>query len=388
MRDHTHDEASEPLPRATSGREPSTVASVVTRFAAMTALLAALSTSDVAAQATATWYIGTYTNDILVWDEASERVVDRIKMRNFIPTGVTVGESGERLYVREASGQIIEIVDVAAGQVVDELTLNDDSVTVRINGFAPHPSDSKAVMQIMRYTKHIDRFTVEGPFVVEYDLLSKTVTDTIPLPDGREAGNVGFRYAPDGETLYFFATDIVAVDADSYEEIDRWELSQPLEAGLGRTNFGTNSGTYDEEGVATSLFRMTDPVQSRRMMGISRVRLAEQQVDFFTLGTAEPVGRFTLAPGGEKGYALYSEVGRYEFWEFDLVAERVTRRHPFPGRPRMGLQVSADGQKLYVHVAGNTIDVYDAATFELLRVVELDEDMTGVAIVPGAFPGG
>jgi DNA-binding beta-propeller fold protein YncE len=351
------------------------------------ALLAALAPAAAAGQATATWYIGTYSYDILVWDEASEQVVDRIEMRNFIPTGFTVSESRDRLYVRDASAQIIEVVDVGAREVIDEFTLSRDSVAVRINGFAPHPSGDRAVMEVMRYTKHSDRYSVEGPFVVEYDLRAKQVTDTVPLPDDAEAGDVGFRYAPDGRTLYLFTDDIVAVDAESYEEIDRWELSRPIEPGLGRTSFGAFPAMYDDPGVATSLFRMTDPAQNRRMMGISRVRLSEQEVDFFTLGPAEPVGRFVVAPGGEKAYGLYSEIGRYEFWEFDLANERVSRRHPFAGRPRMGLQVSADGTKLYVHVAGNTIDVYDAATFELLRTVELDEDMIGLAIIPGGGGG-
>jgi hypothetical protein len=53
----------------------------------------------------------------------------------------------------------------------------------------------------------------------------------------------------------------------------------------------------------------------------------------------------------------------------------------------MGLHVSADGDKLYVYVAGNTIDVYDSATFELLRTVEFDEDMTGVFILPESGGG-
>ena len=357
------------------------------RCACALVLLAAITPATLAAQAGARWYIGTYSNDLLVWDEASEQVVDRIEMRNFIPTGITLSEDMSRLYVREASGQVIEIVDVAAGEVIDDFTLSHDSVTVRINGFAPHPSGDRAVMEVMRYTKHVDRFTIEGPFVLEYDLRAKQVSDTVPLPDDEQPGNVGFRYAPDGGTLYMFADDIVAVDAETYEEIDRWEISRPIEPGLGQTSFGVFSGTYDEPGVSTSLFRMTDPTQNRRMMGISRVRLSEQEVDFFTLGPAEPVGRFVLAPGGEKAYALLSEIGRYEFWEFDLVNERVSRRQPFEGRPRMGLQISADGSKLYVHVAGNTLDVYDSSTFELLRTVELDEDMTGVAIIPGAGGG-
>jgi hypothetical protein len=354
------------------------------RAVATILLLCAIDGDHVAAQATARWYIGTYSNELLVWDEASEQVVDRIQMRNPIPRNITVAESRDRLYVSEATAQIVEIVDLGRGEVVDDFTLSADSVDVRIQGFAVHPSGGRAVLRIMRYTKHRDRYSVDGPHVVEFDLRSKQVTDTIPLPDDVEPGDVNFRYAPDGETLYLFADEIIAVNAESYEEIDRWDLSQPLEPGLGSTNFNTNSGTYDEPGVATSLFRMTDPAQNRRLIGIARVRLAERDVEFFTLGTNENVGQFQLAPGGQRAFGILSQVGRYEFWEFDVAGRRVARRQVFAGRPRMGLRVSADGTKLYVHVAGPTIDVYDAGTFELLRTVTLDQDMTGVAVIPAS----
>jgi len=334
---------------------------------------------------TATWYIATYTNDLLVWDEASEEVVDRITMNNFIPTRVAVSEDRSRLYVQEASGQRLEVVDVQTRAPVQEITLSHDSVTARIDGFAPHPSNERVVMTVKRYTKLIDRYEVEGPFLLEYDLTTERVTDTIPWPDdeSRDRG-VGMRYSPDGETLYFFVEDIIAVDADTYEEIDRWEISQPLEPGLGRSSFGVVPGTYDAEGVATGLYRVRDPVQNRSMMGIAEVRLGEQEVDFYTLGPSEPVGSFSLAPDRSKAYALYSEIGRYELWEFDLDNRRVARRQPFAGRPRMSLQVSADGQRLFIFRAGNTIDIHDAETFELMRTVAFDEDMIGVAIVPGA----
>ncbi len=231
----------------------------------------------------------------------------------------------------------------------------------------------------------VDRYSVEGPFILEYDLSKKIVTDTVPWPDGEERDRVNFRYSPDGATLYFFTNDIIAVDSETYEEIDRWEISNPLEPGLGRPSFSTASQTYDEPGLATNLMRMSDPVHNRTLMGIASVRLSEKEVDFYTVGPSEPVSAFAMAPDGEKAYALYTTIEAYEFWEFDLVNEVVTRRVPFPGRPRMGLEVSADGTKLYIHVAGNTIDVYDAETFSLMRTVEFDEDMTlgNIAIIPG-----
>jgi hypothetical protein len=347
----------------------------------------ALAGQALAGQATARWYLGTYTDELLVWDEASEQIVDRIQMRNRIPRNITVSESKDRLYVTEATAQTVEIVDIARGEVIDDFTLSEDSITVRIEDFAVHPSNDRVILSIMRYVAHVDRYSVDGPFVVEYDLRAKEVTDTVPLPDDVDPGDVNFRYAPDGETLYLFADEIIAVNAESYEEIDRWDLSRPIEPGLGTSNFNTNSGTYDEPGVATSLFRMTDPAQNRRLLGIARVRLAERDVDFFTLGTNENVGNFQLAPGGTRAYGLLSQIGRYEFWEFDIAGRRVVRRQSFAGRPRMGLRVSADGTKLYVYVAGPTIDVYDAATFQLLRTVTFDEDMAmGVAVIPTPSP--
>lgn len=355
------------------------VAATLAVFTSGAAVLAAPASGQ-----TATWYIATYTNDLLVWNEATEEVVDRITMNNFIPTGIQVSEDRSRLYVAEASGQRLEVVDVAAGEAIQEITLSHDSVTVRIDGFTPHPSNDRLLLTVKRYTKHIDRYTVEGPFILEYDLTTEQVTDTIPWPDdeSRDRG-VGMRFSPDGETLYFFVEDIIAVDADSYEEIDRWEISQPLEPGLGRSSFGVVPGTYDADGVATGLYRMRDPIQNRSMMGIAEVRLADQEVDFYTLGPSEPVGSFTLSPDRTKAYALYTEIGHYEFWEFDLEGRRVARKQPFAGRPRMSLHVSADGERLFIFRAGNTIDVYDADTFELMRTLTFDEDMLGVAIVPG-----
>src|SRR5439155_245977 len=89
-------------------------------------------------------------------------------------------------------------------------------------------------------------------------------------------------------------------------------------------------------------------------------------------------------PDKKHGYGLESSVDRYQFWTFDLDQRRVTSRAEFAGRPRMSLKTSSNGRLLYIYNAGNTIDMYDAATYRYLRTVALDGDMTtSMVTTPG-----
>ena len=126
-------------------------------------------------------------------------------------------------------------------------------------------------------------------------------------------------------------------------------------------------------------------VQHRRMMGIGRVNLAAKTVDFFTLGPSSPVS-FALAPGRKAAYGLFEDIGRYEFWKFDLEHRRLASRTEFKGRPRMALKTSSNGKVLYIYQAGNTIDLYDASNYKYLRTITLDADMTTELFVVPAVP--
>ena len=53
----------------------------------------------------------------------------------------------------------------------------------------------------------------------------------------------------------------------------------------------------------------------------------------------------------------------------------------------MALRTSSNGKVLYIYQAGNTIDLYDAATYKYLRTITLDADMTTeLFVVPPAAP--
>ena len=329
-----------------------------------------------------TIYMGAYNNSVYVIDEATLEVTRRIPTTTGIPNRFDLAPDNETLYIRDAAMEHVEVLDLVEGRSVDSFTLSGGNTKVRIRTMAADPGGEYILLAVRSYTKLLDRFEIGDFELVRVDLDSHEVTDTIALPFDEQRQGVSLMFSPDGDLLYFFGRDIIAVETENFTEVDRWELSRPLEEGLGRMNVSFQRSPYDEEGIFTSLFRMTDPVQGRRMMGIARVNLAEQDVDFYTLGPSEPVS-FALAPDGRKGYGLRSEIGFYEFWTFDLEARRVESRVEFPGRPRMSLLPSPNGELLYIYTAGNTIDVYDADTHELLRTVWLDADMTRFLLVPG-----
>ena len=126
---------------------------------------------------------------------------------------------------------------------------------------------------------------------------------------------------------------------------------------------------------------MTDPLQNRRIMGIGRVDLVNKKIDFKPVGPARGLA-FSVAPDHKRAYGLFSDIGEYEFWTFDLENARVISRTAFDGRPRMSQRVSNNGNYIYVFTAGNTIDYYDVATMKKVRTLTLDTDMTSFRLLP------
>ena len=331
-----------------------------------------------------TFYISTYTDQIRVLDERTLEVVDLIDTRHGMPGRFVVSQDRERIYVSDAIGENIEVIDLAERRSIDSFTLSSGNDQFRFRSFDVNPQETYTLIVGKRTTKLVDRFEVGSAVIIQYDLINHEIMDTIPWPGGHERESASFMFSPDGELVYFSTEDMIVLDAETFTEVDRWEISRELEPGLGRVRPGFSTSYYEEPGFFTGLVRMTDPINNRRMMGLVRVNLAEKAMEFRTLGPSQPVGRFALAPGGGRAWGLYSEVGRYEFWAFDLENARVSERHEFAGRPRMGLLSSTDGELLYIHVAGNTIDVYNSETFEHLRTVDVGGDMRGFVLLPGS----
>lgn len=320
-------------------------------------------------------YIGTYGGSIQVFDEATEKLVDEIKLQTGIPRNLILSLDKKRFYVLDSTYEKIEIVDIASRKTLDTFTLSSGATKTRVRSMQVDPLQRFMILLTRSATKKADRFEISDVALQFYDLQQKKITRDIPWPGGEARENVNIRFSPDGKLLYFFGDDILIIETENFTEVDTWQLSRPLEQGLGRVNFGPVDDINDDPGYFTGLFTMQDPVQNRRVMGIGRVNLVGRSVEFHPLGPAEGVG-FAMAPDRKRAYGLFQQIGRYEFWAFDLEQKRLLNRTEFRGRPRMALRVSSNGRLLYVFTAGATIDVYEAATYRLLRTIEMNADQT------------
>jgi hypothetical protein len=330
-----------------------------------------------------TFYIGTYARNVLVVDEATFAVRDTIPVAVGIPYRMALSANRQHIYVTEPNMEKVEVLDLASRRSLGQFTLSTPEKRVRIWAMNVEPRERFAVLLVKTYERKLDRFVIGPSRLLKYDLQRRVVTDTIPWPQGQERENAQIIFSPDGASLYFFAADDVLVfDTETLRQVDRWELGRTLfEEGVGRIGAGFGADIYEEPGFYTQLFRVTDPVNRRALMGVARVDLMNRSMDWYPLGPSEQVS-FALAPGRERAYGLHNEIGNYQFWAFDLVNRRVESKVQFRGRPRMGLTVSSNGSQLYIGVAGSTIDRYDARTFELLGTADLRADMTRSILVP------
>lgn len=329
-------------------------------------------------------YIGTYTGDIRVYDEATEKLEDRIILKNGIARSLLPSQDRTRFYVLDSTYEKLEVVDIASRKTLNTFTLSSGNKHVRVIGLQADPLNRYLVLLTRTATKLIDRWEIGPATLQQFDLASGQVTRTIPWPRNEERETANMRFSPDGKFLYLFGDEIIVLDTTNFGEVETWPYAQPAEPGLGRINLGPVHDFYDEPGTFTGLFTMQDPVQKRRIMGIGKVDLTARRVDFRPIGPAEQMS-FAQAPDRKRAYGIKSDIGRYEFWTFDLDKAAVVSRQEFKGRPRIVPRVSSNGKVIYVYVAGDTIDLYEAATYRFLRTIHMGADQTTeLFVVPGA----
>ena len=343
----------------------------------------------------ATLFVGAYPNLVLVLDESSGQIMERITVTTGVPRSLRLSQDRTKIYVFTLDRAGIEVIDVASRKVIDHFTLDTPSRRMVFSeGIVPDPGGKLLYTVTTQVDKLSDRFEVRKPKYTVIDLAQRNIARMVDIAAEDESANVGegnagrLEVSPDGKYLFQFRDKVIVLDTTDFKVVDRIDLARPEVPGMDMENVGFGGGldSIADPGARISLFNSSDPVIHSRLFGIARFDLNSRQMNFTAIGPP-PQGMTGLqvTPDKKNAYTVVSTgvqgSKRCEFWSFDLNANRITQTQEFSCRSRFSFGMSGDGKKLYIYAAGYEIEIYDAATLKYERTWELTNDMTGPMVV-------
>ena len=365
---------------------------ITTRIVIPILLVWALGASQASEAAAATpqlVYFGTWPHEVVVFDASEEKVVTTIDLKNDVPRQLLLSADKKSLYASTLNDNAIVTIDIASGTVTDSFTLNSGNRTYRLIGLTPDPGGKLLYGIASPVSKLLDRYEIGGPEFVVIDLAAKKITRTGELPpeEGPFGFRTSFRVSPDGQLLYVFRHNILVFDTSSFQLVKKVDLAKPQAPGIENVSLGLLDDPNALPGKVTSVFSSSDPYVHRAVFGIGVIDLARLSFEFSPVGPVDAGNMMPLflTPDRKVGYtvAIHGDPGnrRCEFWAFDMQTRKLMRKREFDGRTRFSLGASADGTKLFIYGAGYEVEIYDARTFELRRIVPVPGDMTTNMVV-------
>lgn len=357
-----------------------------TGFVFFVSALAAL-----AQPAKTTLFVGAWPGKVMVIDEGTYSITKEIPLKTGVARNMLLSADKKKIVITTVKDSGIEIVDTATQQLVDSFPLSTGNTRVRISGVALDPTGNLLYAVISTAEKQIDRFAITPSQFAVIDLDQKKIVRTAEYPKDESAGGGRgqFRVSPDGKSLYQFGESVLVFNTSDFNLAEKIDLARANYPGLEGIGVMNADDPHDPPGMYTGMFNSTDPVVHKRVFGIAQFDLNSRKFKFDPIGT--PVAGMTgfrLTPDHKTAYtvAIEGEHGdrRTEFWVFDVAGHKVVRKGVFNGRTRFTFGASTNGKHLFIYGAGNTIEVYDAATLQMIKDLDVNADMTTplVAVLP------
>ncbi|MEL0251684.1 MAG: hypothetical protein VW935_07020 [Novosphingobium sp.] len=352
--------------------------------------LVSLLASTAPAQAS-TVFMGSYPDKMLIVDEATGEIKDRITLASGLPTSMRISNDQKKIYVTTITTSGIEVIDTATKKVTNSFSLNTPTTRYRFGGGVPDPTGKYFYTMLQKFEKLQDRWTVSPQMFGVIDLTKKAVVRTADVPDEdvrNGAGRGNYMLSKDGSTLFLIRDKVLVIDTAALKVKDRLEFSKPEATGIEGVSFGGGVEALRNPDQYVSMFTAQDPYIRNKVYGVGRFDLVSNSFDFRPIGPA-PVGGgmagLQVSKDMKEGWTVVTQekVGnkRCEFWHLDLTTNLVKNKAEFPCRTRFQFGMSGDGKLLYIYGASYDIEMYDAQTLQHVKTIDLGNDTTGAGMI-------
>lgn len=344
-----------------------------------------------AQEATRTMFLlGMWPDTLARFDPETDTIVQQMKFRHGVQHGLKVTHDRKQVLAITGAREIIEVIDLAKMETVDEHPIKKDGWIYRVRSVMEcpdakqgEPGGKQWYVQYERVEKKVDHFVIHDMQWALYKVDEKELGEGMKeLP---EAIRRGARISPDGTKWHVFNKDLIVVDPLTLKEEARIELSQPQYTGMGPINLGGEDFYEGRNPDAyRMLYSMTDPVKkNRRIAGLIDLDMKTLKIANIAEWGAGPSGGFGLQMtadhtrafgqsgrrgGGRGGDGAETEMS-LTCWS--LLDGRKLSEGSLKVRTALSISgVSHDGKKLYLTGRGHDVWVV-SDEFKLLKTLEL-----------------
>ncbi|MAE67924.1 MAG: hypothetical protein CMJ18_27030 [Phycisphaeraceae bacterium] len=355
---------------------------MIRRFIALGVIAAAVAAQSDGAEASkrAYFWFGIAPDFLVKFDPAQDKEVGRIKLKHGVSFGAYLTHNKKKILVSSGKRTVIEEVDLARMEVVEEHDFKQDGFRVSIGTVREIPGGTHWYVQIRKFKVEIDRFSKAPTEWLLYNVEEQEVEKRMKeLPKEIRRGA---RISPCGEKWHVFSGDLKIVDPKTLKVEATVELSKPRFTGTnGLSVRGTDLFNHGNPDAYRLVYTMRDPVKtSRTTFGLVDICLKENKVTKVTeWGWNPPVFTWRLSQDGKRAVGQTSSRGSGNLagdpmlglvaWDMETGKKLAEKRVP----SRNGLRfaaVSPDGRKAYLRGRGHELVVFDE-NFEYLKTIEM-----------------
>jgi len=316
------------------------------------------------AQPAELYVLGVHPHTIVIFDGTRNEIVGQIQTRGRAPKELVPSPDGKLVYTTTEGRSQIEVVNLETRAVDRVINITPSGYRLTIYGVVLNAKGDRLYVHVKPVRELIDRYVVDPPQIWSVDVATGKTEKIVEVPQGVAA----LALTQDERELIAWGRDLYYIDLGQHRIAHTFPLMNPVNPSAGALNTLALFIQFERSGIFSIPYYMKDPITAKDLMGLVDVDLHDGKVDLVELGAPIPLYSAVVSPDHKHAYAVMNQLVAV-----DLEQKRITQVVDLE-RTRYVANISRAGKRLFVSGAAPFIHVYDTATLQLVKTIELPGD--------------